>query len=49
MEQAKVLILNKKITTSEVAASVGFTDQGHLHRHFKRTTGYTPREFLLSR
>lgn len=30
----------------EVASEVGFFDQSHLARHFKRSCGMTPREYL---
>jgi AraC family transcriptional regulator len=30
---------------AEVASAVGFADQSHLTRHFKRVTGVTPRQF----
>jgi len=30
---------------AEVASAVGFADQSHLTRHFKRITGVTPRQF----
>jgi AraC family transcriptional regulator len=30
---------------AEVATAVGFADQSHLTRHFKRVTGVTPRQF----
>jgi AraC family transcriptional regulator len=30
----------------DVAAMLGFSDQSHLHRHFKRLLGVTPREFV---
>ncbi|MCY9665536.1 helix-turn-helix transcriptional regulator [Paenibacillus alginolyticus] len=30
----------------DVAVTLGFSDQSHLHRHFKRIIGVTPREFL---
>jgi AraC family transcriptional regulator len=30
---------------AEVATAVGFADQSHLTRHFKRVTGMTPRQF----
>jgi AraC family transcriptional regulator len=30
---------------AEVASAVGFADQSHLTRHFKRATGVTPRQF----
>lgn len=33
-------------TVHHVAAALGFSDQSHLHRHFKRILGVTPREFL---
>ncbi|MFN3986925.1 MAG: helix-turn-helix domain-containing protein [Rhodocyclaceae bacterium] len=31
---------------TEVASEVGFFDQSHLARHFKRTCGMTPREYI---
>jgi AraC-like DNA-binding protein len=31
-----------------VAAEIGFTDQSHLHRHFKRVVGVTPAAFRAS-
>ena len=31
---------------TEVASEVGFFDQSHLARHFKRSCGMTPREYL---
>jgi AraC family transcriptional regulator len=30
---------------AEIAAAVGFADQSHLTRHFRRITGVTPRQF----
>ena len=32
-------------SVAEVATAVGFADQSHLTRHFKRVTGFTPRQF----
>jgi AraC family transcriptional regulator len=32
-------------TLAEIASAVGFSDQSHLTRHFKRITGVTPRQF----
>ena len=32
-------------SVAEVASAVGFADQSHLTRHFKRVTGVTPRQF----
>jgi AraC-like DNA-binding protein len=33
---------------AEIAAAVGFADQSHLTRHFKRITGVTPRQFRMT-
>jgi len=33
---------------AEIAAAVGFADQSHLTRHFKRITGITPRQFRMT-
>jgi AraC family transcriptional regulator len=33
---------------AEIAAAVGFADQSHLTRHFKRITGLTPRQFRMA-
>jgi AraC-like DNA-binding protein len=32
-------------TIAETAAATGFADQSHLHRHFQRSLGPTPREY----
>jgi AraC-like DNA-binding protein len=34
---------------ADVAAAVGFHDQSHLHRHFTRLVGTTPRRFAAGR
>ena len=44
--RAKELIRERRLTLAEVAAAVGFADQSHLHRHFKRLVGVTPKQFL---
>jgi len=41
-------LLNKGYSITEVALSVGFYDQSHLHKHFKKHFGITPKEYLLS-
>ena len=46
--KAKELLITGKFTISEVAYDVGFVDQSHLTRHFKRVFGLTPKT-LLSR
>lgn len=32
-------------TIAETAAATGFADQSHLHRHFRRSLGFTPGEY----
>jgi AraC family transcriptional regulator len=44
IEQAKKLLLQGR-TIAEVAQEVGFASQGHLHYHFKRQVGMTPKQF----
>ncbi|MEK6345830.1 MAG: AraC family transcriptional regulator [Burkholderia sp.] len=39
-------LLRRGVSPSVVAAEVGFFDQSHLCRHFKRVLGRTPREWL---
>jgi AraC-like DNA-binding protein len=34
------------IPISQVASETGFTDQSHLHRHFKRLVGVTPGQYV---
>ncbi len=43
--QAKRL-LARGISIAEVAAETGFSDQSHLHRHFKRVVGVTPGKYV---
>lgn len=44
LAQAKAL-LRQGIPPAEVAVQLGFADQSHLHRHFKRAFGVTPGVF----
>jgi AraC family transcriptional regulator len=48
VKKAKELLTTGKFTISEVALLVGFADQSHLTRHFKRVFGLPPKR-LLSR
>lgn len=48
VERAKQLLKQGKMGISDVAITCGFTHQSHLHRHFKRLTGVTPRTFIKS-
>lgn len=46
VERAKQLLQKGKMDIGQVAIVCGFTHQSHLHRHFKRLIGITPKEFL---
>lgn len=46
IERSKELLKQKQITIADVAEIVGFVDQSHFHRHFKRLVGITPKAFL---
>ena len=43
--QAKKL-LSMAMPIAEVAVETGFSDQSHLHRHFKRIVGVTPGQYI---
>ena len=45
VERAKLLITQSRLPLGEVAQHVGFSDQSHFTRHFKRLVGVTPRAF----
>ncbi|MBP3953752.1 AraC family transcriptional regulator [Gemmata sp. G18] len=47
IEQARVL-LRRGVPPAQVAASVGFADQSHLNRYFKRHIGITPGRYAQS-
>jgi AraC family transcriptional regulator len=46
VRKAKELLATGKLTIREAALYVGFVDQSHLTRHFKRVFGMPPRTFL---
>ena len=46
VERAKELLLQGKLSLSDIAIACGFTHQSHLNRHFKRLTGVTPKTLL---
>jgi AraC family transcriptional regulator len=46
VERAKQLLRRGGLSLGEIAVACGFTHQSHLHRHFKRLTGVTPKKFL---
>ena len=43
IDRAKKLIGQNQLSLAEIATLVGFADQSHLHRHFKRVVGVTPK------
>jgi AraC family transcriptional regulator len=46
IERAKELLLGgDELSLAQVAARVGFWDQGHFTRHFRRLVGVTPKRF----
>jgi AraC family transcriptional regulator len=49
VKKAKELLTTGKFTISEAAYHVGFVDQSHLTRHFKRVFGLTPKRLLNRR
>lgn len=49
LEKAAQMLLAGPYTIAEIALQVGFTDQSHLYRHFKRYFGVTPRTFVARR
>ena len=44
VERAKQLVLAGCVTLKDIAAQVGFADQSHFTRHFRRVVGVTPHE-----
>jgi AraC family transcriptional regulator len=46
VRKAKELLTTGQFTISEAAHQVGFVDQSHLSRHFKRVFGLAPKRLL---
>lgn len=46
INKAKYLLQHSKLSIAEIAVRVGFCDQSHLTRCFKRMLGVTPKQFL---
>lgn len=44
VEQAKLLLLKTDLAIADIALQVGFSNQSHLTRHFKRLIGVTPKQ-----
>jgi AraC family transcriptional regulator len=49
VERASSLLAGGDLTVAEVAQMVGFADQSHLNRHFKRLMGVAPSALLQDR
>jgi len=48
VERAQQLLRNPNLSISAIAMDVGFCDQSHLNRHFKKIVGCTPAVFRRS-
>lgn len=48
IEKAKTLIVEKNLTFSEIADSLGFSSVQHFSKMFKRKTGFNPTEYQKS-
>ncbi len=46
VERARDLIQQGRLSLRDIASEVGFADQSHLNRHFKRIYGVSPRRVL---
>ncbi|MBE9102981.1 helix-turn-helix domain-containing protein [filamentous cyanobacterium LEGE 07170] len=46
IERSKELLCRADLAIADVAKIVGFVDQSHFHRHFKRLVGVTPKQFI---
>jgi AraC family transcriptional regulator len=49
VERARDLLMGGVLSVAQAAQVVGFADQSHLTRHFKRHLGYLPRDVLQNR
>lgn len=45
VDAASTMLAHTSLTTRDIAGSLGFCDEHHLIRHFRSTTGRTPRQF----
>ncbi|MEI9887131.1 MAG: AraC family transcriptional regulator [Rhizomicrobium sp.] len=45
IDMAKELLAKSRLPIAEIAPTVGFGDQSHLTKHFRRIVGTTPRQF----
>ena len=45
IDRAQVLLKERKLSISDIAFEVGFSNQSHFTKYFKRLTGTTPKKF----
>jgi AraC family transcriptional regulator len=48
IEKAKFLLQHSQLSIAAIASQVGFCDQSHPTRCFKRSIGVTPKQFQLA-
>ena len=48
VERAKNMLARTNCSLTEIALAVGFSDQSHLARHFRKIVGSTPKQFRWS-
>ncbi|MDJ0595617.1 MAG: AraC family transcriptional regulator [Pleurocapsa sp. MO_226.B13] len=46
IDRAKVLLRQGKLGITDIAVEVGFSNQSHFTKHFKRLVGVTPKKFI---
>ena len=47
IDRAKILLRQGKLSIADIALEVGFSNQSHFTKHFKRLVGTTPKKFLV--
>lgn len=48
VQRARYLLKSTQLSIAQIASEVGFANQSHLNRHFKRIHGITPRQYRHS-
>jgi len=46
IKRVKQLLMNEKMTMADIALDVGFVDQSHMVKHFKKSVGITPNRYF---